>query len=359
VVQPLLRGSDPRVVREPLTLAERTALYQIRTVSRFRKIVLVLVVTQYFDTLELQDTVRNTEEYIRSLQTLESRVEKLVGAALLPREELDQVRQEILRAQDALILAQKEYDRFLDFLKITMGVPPTLEFDLDVYAFEVLKAKGIPYPEFRLDVAIDTALRQRLDLTNNADMVLDAQRAVYAARDGLRPGLSVFGSADIDTDGDRLIKAGTTLDLPLDRVVEQDLYARALVLLEQRRREYEQTADLIRMEVREAHRKLLETAERYEVLSQGVRLAQQRVEHTLAELRYARLSSRRVLNALEHRYRAENETGDALADYAVAAFNFYRDTETLQVRPDGTWQRQPDLPISAEGTRAGISLHRR
>jgi hypothetical protein len=66
-----------------------------------------------------------------------------------------------------------------------------------------------------------------------------------------------------------------------------------------------------------------------------------------------------VLNALEHRYRAENETGDALADYAVAAFNFYRDTETLQVRPDGTWQRQPDLPISAEGTRAGISLHRR
>jgi hypothetical protein len=47
VTQPLLRGSDPRVVREPLTQAERTALQQIRTVARFRKLVVVMVITQY------------------------------------------------------------------------------------------------------------------------------------------------------------------------------------------------------------------------------------------------------------------------------------------------------------------------
>ncbi len=338
VSQPLLRGSDPRVVLEPLTQAERSALYQIRTVSRFRKILVVSVVTQYYETLELLDVTRNADAYLKALVTLETRVAKLAEAGRLPKEELGQVRQEILRARDARILAQKEYERFCDLFKITVGVPPTVEFDVDARVFETLKARGIPYPDIALNEALETALCRRLDLTNNADMVLDAQRAVYVAADGLRPGLGVFGSMEATTKGERAKAAGLTLDLPLDRVPEQDLYARALVLLEQRRREYDLTADTIRLEVREAHRKLLEAAERYQVLSEGLRLAQERVEHSLTLLRYARLSSRRVLTALEHLYDARNETADALTDYVVATLKFYRDTEALQVRPDGMWE---------------------
>jgi outer membrane protein TolC len=355
-VQPLLRGSDPLVVREPLTQAERTALYQIRTVSRFRKILLVSVVTQYYETLELQDLARNTEAYVNSLLTLENRVQKLVEAGRLPKEELDQVRQEILRNRDAQILVQKEYERFLDLYKITLGVPPTMEFDLDARVFESLKANGIPYPDITLNEAIETALSRRLDLTNNADLVLDAQRAVYVATDALRPGLNVFGSADIETDGDKATRAGVTLDLPLDRVVEQDLYARAQVLLNQRQREYDLTADTIRLEVREAHRKLLETAQRYRLLSDGLRLAQERVEHTFSLVQYARASSRRVLTALEHLYDARREAADALTDYAVATFNFYRDTEVLQVRPDGMWQEGPNIPVPTVRTTANTSM---
>ncbi|RPJ22431.1 MAG: TolC family protein [Planctomycetaceae bacterium] len=359
VTQPLLRGSDPRVVLEPLTQAERTALQQIRTVARFRKLVVVLAITQYYETLEFQDTIRNTDAYINSLLTLENRVEKLVDAARLPPEELDQVRQEVLRAKDSRILAAKEYERFLDFLKITMGVPPTMEFDLDTDVFEALKAKGIPYPDFSLDEAIDTALYRRLDLTNNADMVIDAQRAVFVAKDGLRTGLNVSAGVDIDTNGPKRSAAGAALELPLDLVPEQDLYARALVLLNQRQREYDQTADTIRLEVREAHRKMLETAERYKILSEGMRLAEERVEKTFAALRYARLSSRRVLTALEHQYRARNEAADALTDYAIATLNFYRDTEILQVRPDGMWEIGPSTaPVARTASNADSSLTR-
>ncbi len=338
VIQPLLRGSDPRVVREPLTQAERTALQQIRTVARFRKQVVVMVLTQYYEALELLDVVRNTEAYINSLLTLENRVQKLVDGARLPKEELDQVRQEILRARDAQILAQKEYESFLDLYKMTLGVPPTMEFDLNVWAFEVLKANGIPYPDIALNEALEAALCRRLDLTNNADMVIDAQRAVFVAADGLRTGLNVFAGTRLDTDGPKTTAVGATLDLPLDRVAEQDLYARAMVLVNQRKREYELTADTIRMEVREAHRKLLEAAERYNILSEGLDLALKRVEHTFSLLEYARVSSRRVLTALEHLYDVRNEAADALADYAIATMNFYRDTEILQVRPDGMWE---------------------
>ena len=357
VAQPLLRGSDPHVVREPLTQAERGALYQIRTVARFRKLVVVMVITQYHETLELQDTVRNTDAYIDSLLMLENRVAKLVDVARLPREELDRLRQEILHARDLRILAQKEYDRFLDSLKITMGVPPTMEFDLDARAFETLKAKGIPYPDFLVSEAVETALYRRLDLTNDADKVIDAQRAVFVAADGLRTGLNVFGGAGLDTDGPRTATAGLSLNLPLDRVPEQDLYARALVMLNQRQREYDETADMIRMEVREAHRRMLEAAERYQVLSEGLRLAQERVDRTLAALRYARVSSRRVLTALEHLYDARNEAADALTDYAIATLNFYRDTEILQVRPDGMWEIGPStFPAAAVRSNTGSSV---
>ena len=338
VVQPLLRGSDPLVVREPLTLAERNALYQIRTTVRFRKLLIVLVVTQYHEALEWLDISRTEEARVNSLLALENRVEKLVEAARLPSEELDQVRQEILRARDSVILARKEYERFLDYLKITLGVPPTMEFHLDRQILETLKTNGIPYPEISLNEAVETALVRRLDLTNNADMVLDAQRGVYVAADGLGAGLNVFGRMDIESNGNKASAVGVTLDLPLDRVAEQDVYARALVLLNQRQREYDLTADTIRLEVREAHRKLQEAAERYQILVEGVRLAQERVDNTFELLWYARVSSRRVLTALEHLKDARNEAADALTDYAIATLNFYRDTEVLQVRPDGMWE---------------------
>jgi hypothetical protein len=349
VTVPLLRGSDPKVVLEPLTQAERNTLYQVRSFNRFRKTFVVSVITQYYEVLELHDVVRNTEEYRISLEKLHDQVERLVGAGRLPAEELDRVHQEIFRARDTYILADKEYERFLDLYKITLGVPPTSEFDLDVGVFEALRSRrGLPRPDFVLDEAIEAALGRRLDLINSADMVLDAQRAVYVAADALRPGLAIVGTADMDTHGDKAVSAGPVLDLPLNRVPEQDLYRRALILLNQRQREYELVADTVRLEVREAHRKLTEAAERYAVLSEGLALARERIRKTSVLLEYVRVSSRRVLDAQQHLYNARNEATDALADYAIATLNFYRDTDVLQVRPDGMWEIGPPETSAAK-----------
>jgi len=134
------------------------------------------------------------------------------------------------------------------------------------------------------------------------------------------------------------VTAGPVLDLPLDRVAEQVAYRNALILLNQRQRDYEQVADTVRLEVREAHRKLLETAERYLILTKGLKLAQERIEKNYLLLGYGRVSSRRVLDGLQHLHDAKNELADALTDYAIATLNFYRDTDVMQVRPDGMWE---------------------
>jgi len=351
VAVPLLRGSDPRVVLEPLTQAERNTLYQIRTFNRFRKTFVVSVITQYYEVLELYQVARNTEDYRRSLERLRDQVGRLVGAGRLPAEELDRVRQEILRARDTYILADKEYERFLDQYKITLGVPPTSEFTLDQAVFDALAARAPPYPDLVLDEAIGTAMERRLDLINNADAVLDAQRAVYVAADALRADLALKGTAAIDTRGEKDISVGPELDLPLDRVVEQAAYRKALILLNRRQREYDLTADTIRLEIREAHRKLIEAAERYKVLSEGLVLAQERIRKTSLLLEYGRVSSRRVLDAEQHLHNARNEAADALTDYAIATLNFYRDTEVLQVRPDGMWEIGPPQIPAARAAR--------
>jgi len=130
-------------------------------------------------------------------------------------------------------------------------------------------------------------------------------------------------------------------------VAEQTAYRKALIALEQRRRDYDLATDTVRLEVRQAHRKLEETAERYRVLSEARQLTGERLERTSALLQYGRVSSRRVLVVLEELYAAEDATTDALTDHATAILDFYRDTGILQVRPDGMWATDPgSLPFT-------------
>jgi outer membrane protein TolC len=356
ITQPLLRGSDPRVVLECLTQAERDTLYQIRAFNRFRKTLAVAVATQYFQALEREDVIRITQDYYESLTVLDAQVVRLVEAGLLPRLEADQVRQDVLRAHDNLILAQKEYERFLDQFKLTLALPMTCEFRIDVGLLDALRASGIPRPEFAVNEAIEAALLRRLDMANSADAVLDAQRGVYVAADSLRADLRLTAEVKADTRGHRGLAAGPVLDLPLDRVPEQHVYRKALTALEERRRSYERLADTVRLEVREAHRKLVETSERYQVLSEGVNMARLRLKRTSALMRYGQASSRRVLDAYNDLYDARKAATDALVDYAIATLNFYRDTEALQVRPDGMWEQGPGLPVSSVPTTANASV---
>ena len=73
---------------------------------------------------------------------------------------------------------------------------------------------------------------------------------------------------------------GIDPELPLDRVAEQNIYRKALITLNQRRREHEEMVDWITLEVRQAHRNLMETTQRYNTQSEALELAAQRLENT-------------------------------------------------------------------------------
>lgn len=352
--QPLLRGSDRMIVMEKLTQAERDVLYQIRTFNRFRKTFAVNVATEYFRVLESFDIERNTEAYYDGLVALHSQVVKLSQVNLVPQIEVGEAQQDVLRARDALIVAQRKYEWSVDHLKATLNLPIAGEFRMDVSLLDAMKARGLPYPNLRIDEAVEAALSQRLDIANSADATLDARRGVYVAADKLRTDLRLKANVDVDAQGHARIWTGPFLDLPLDRVPEQHEYRKALIALQERQRDYDDLSDKVRLEVRDAYRKLLETAERYEVACQGLDTAEKRLKGASILLQYGRASTRRVLDAHHDLYDAHEVATNALIEYAIATLDFYRDTETLQVRPDGMWETKGlDIPVAQSGPAVG------
>ncbi|MHC4361775.1 MAG: TolC family protein [Planctomycetota bacterium] len=308
VTQPLLRGSGPRVVRENLTQAERNALYQVRSFNRFRKVFVVSIISQYYRVLQLSDAVRNAEENYNTINEVYERLEKLSKAGRVPQFEMDRIAQDRLRASDTLVLALRDYKQALDEFKLSLSMPADAEFELDARELEALRAAMSTKPAFSEEEVIEAALYRRLDVANSADAVIDAQRKVYVATDGLRADFNVVGVAtDISSRrGDR--------------------------------RDYELTADTVKLEVRQAYRELTAAAERYRVQLESLHLAGKRYKNTLLLVRYGRASSRRVLRAQWDLFDTQNAATEALVDYAVAMLSFYRDAGVLQVRPDGMWE---------------------
>jgi len=347
VTQPLLRGADRKVVTETLTQAERDVLYQIRSFNRFRKTFVVSIITQYYRVMERYRRTAIAEDNYNAVSRLRERVEKLTNAGRLPLLELDRMSQEKLIARDIYVQAVKEHASLLDSFKITLGVPTATEIRQEKGCLNTLRAAGMHYPDFDEGEVVNTALYRRLDLTNSADSVIDAQRKVYVAADALGAGLNIVGTTNVASQkqGNRLTMQAADdyavdfeLSLPFDRVAEQSVYRKALITLNQRQREYDLAADTIKMDIRQAYRDLQEAAERYKLQSEGLRLAQERFKKTFLLMQYARASSRRVLDAQNALFDAQNEATDALVDYAIATLSFYRDTGVLQVRPDGMWE---------------------
>jgi outer membrane protein TolC len=455
LTQPLLRGSDRKVVIENLTQAERDTVYQIRLFNRFRKTFVVSVISQYYLVLQQLDFLKNAENNHKILTDIYTQTEKLVNAGRLPRYELDRVRQDKLQVLDELVLAEKDYKQALDEFKITLGLPTRAEFKLDenelaalgtvnkpdfpknkeetknnfttealdlleeelelialiqlgqdahsqngrqtqeTYAqlgkihqqvLDELKINPAPSTDAELQLnrektafsetdVVETALALRLDLANKADAIHDAERKIQVAADALRGELNLFvgvdatslgGSSelpglgalddDLVTDRDRPnplrrlrdnnpirrfrdeSEIGIDLELPLDRVAEQNIYRKALIILNQRQREYEEMVDWVTLEVRQAYRDLTKAAERHRVQLESRELAQKRFDNTLLLMQYGRANSRRVLNAQADLFRAQNAATESLVGHAVAMLNFYRDAGVLQVRPDGMWE---------------------
>jgi len=382
---PLLRGAGELVVTEPLTQAERNVVYAIYQFERFKHEFAVQVANDYLGVLRQRDQVRNEEQNYRGLITSTRRARRLADAGRLPEIQVDQSRQDELRARNRWVSAVEAYQRRLDAYKLTLGVPADADIELDPAELDSLasRARSIlpseeerggegPAPpadepitlvppgqgvsgqyELREADAIPLALEHRLDLRVAIGRVYDAQRGVAVAADRLRADLTLLGSGSIgqrrnlssvaQADANLRPEEGSyaallTLDLPLERTAERNAYRMSFIGFEQAVRGLQQLEDEIKLAVRNRLSELLEARETIQIQAMAVTVAQRRVNSTNLFLEAGRAEIRDVLEAQDALVNAQNALTGALVNYRVGELALQRDIGLLDVDERGLWR---------------------
>ncbi len=373
---PLLRGAGRHIVTEPRTQAEQNVLYAIYEFERFKHDYAVRVANEYFSVLQQRDQIDNAEAAYRRLMLLVERTEALYERGRVTGIEVDQGRQDLLRARERLISARENYARQLDQFKLTLGLPTDARIALSQEEFDMLRdqademfgerASDIdieideeadlpdePDPEergryeFDESRALTLAMDNRLDIRIAEGEVYDAQRRVIVAADALRPGLNLRGSAvyggRLTRDGGRfapsdgVYTAGLELDAPWSRRSERIGFRQSLIQVESAVRSFQNLEDQVKLDVRNALRALLEQREGFRIQTEALNVAERRVEQTQAFQEVGRAETRDVLEANESLLQAQNSLVDSLVGYRIAELNLQRDLGVLHVDHQGLW----------------------
>jgi outer membrane protein TolC len=385
---PLLRGSGRHIVAEPLTQAERNAVYAIYNFERFKRTFAVSVARDYLAVLRQMDEVTNAGENYRSLIASARRSRRLADAGRLSEIQVDQAVQSELGARNRWISAQEQFKNRLDAFKNSIGLPPDARIELDRTDLQRLAAptakivkeiekaadaenatktppadapieiepashEGAGPFEIDESLAVDLALENRLDLKVTNASVYDAQRQVVIRADALGAELTLLGTANVGegrsigsatADDARLrfdegrYAALLTLDLPLERTAEQIAYRKSLIDLERAVRDVQILEDQIKVSVRNELRTLLESRESLKIQTQSVVVAQKRVRSSTLFLEAGRVQIRDVLEAQDALLSAQNSLTAAVVSYRITELELQRDLGLLQVNEQGLWK---------------------
>jgi len=395
---PLLRGSGAHIVAEPLTQAERDALYAIYTFERFKRTFAVRVASDYLAVLQQIDRVNNEEDNYRRLVISVRQITQEEKAGRQSSIEVDRALQDELRARSRWISAQQSYGRRLDAFKVSLGLPTDADIELDRnelarLAEQVRRSlppsrdplatsdqavsadapvelvapsrEGAGPQEMAPSAATALGLKNRLDLRIAQGRVYDAQRRVVVSADALRAELTLLGRASA---GQRrsLSSAGApdafdprfdqgfydtllTLDLPFERTRERNIYRISLVNLKRAVRDLQASEDQVKLDVRNILRDLLESREDLQIQAGAVRLAEKRVRSTDMLLQAGRGSIRNSLDAKADLVTAQNALTAALVNYRIAELAIQRDTGLLQVNEQGLWREYNPKEVPDDG----------
>lgn len=339
---PLLRGAG-RVAYESRYQAERNLIFAVRNFERARRDLVVSVAGDFFDLLALRTRIESARVAAQAAAGDVQRTQALTDADMVVQVEADRARVQYLNRSNDFINARVAYQSALDRFKINIGMPTIEAIDVvdeDLDLFE---------PEVTEQEATQTALTYRLDLLNTLDAIDDAKRQVVIAKNNFLPQLDLSGRVTMNSDqnqvnslsfnSERTLWQGfVDLELPIDRREERNVFRASLIDLRRAERGYDLGQDNVRLDVRNAFRRLEQARVSMDIQRENIRVNDFRRQQARELFRIGRLQSINDLVDAENDFQnAQNQFATALADYRLAILTFLRDTGTLRVNDDGTW----------------------
>ena len=352
--QPLLRGAGPSIAAESLTQSERNVVYEVRSFSQYQMQFAVDVVSAYFRLLQQKDAVRNEYNNYNNLVLARQRAEAL-SRDRLPAFQVDQARQDELRAKVRYISTADNYVAAVDRLKLLLALPLGEDLMLEDADLEDLKKLGLEDIRLSDAEAFSFTIAKRLDLLNEIDRFEDSKRRIKVAANALKADLNFLANASLSSDEDYnrfdinkyRASAGLELNLPFWRLRERNSFRSALVSFERQVRSLSQTFDDTKNELRQDLRAVQQARQNFDIQKLAVELADKRVESVGLLLLAGRAQIRDQLEAASAQVQARNALTQALVDFHLARLNLLVDLGVLDSAPQKFWLADQKTPGSA------------
>lgn len=345
LTQPLLRGAGNLVWRENLTEAERALLYEQRRYATFREDLTISTATAFWGLQRQQAAVAAARAAEERAAFTYQQSQALMSVGKTNANDVFRAETNVLQAKQAVIDEEAAFATQADALKLELTIDPAQSLSIDTTPPRLDPA--------RIDaaMALTAALERRRDLATAHDAVADAARAFALARRDLLPRLDANarigwnGALEDDHAGwdqPPAWQAALSLDVPLDRRAERLSLDRARVAhLRAMRSESEQRERVI-VQVREGIRQLRSAQASLTIQSRNYAQAKRRAEKAEIDFKSGELSNRDLVEAQNDVRSADDARYAALVSYRIAELSLRRDTGTLAVRDDGSWD--PALP---------------
>lgn len=203
------------------------------------------------------------------------------------------------------------------------------------------------------DLAVEIALKNRLDLMNSRAAVVDSYRSVEVQADQLQSDLDVTASANLNTDGNvnnafrfdgdaNQYDLGVEFDGPLNRFNERNGYRIAQLAYQQQRRAYMEDEDNIVNEIRLSLRLLRTNRFNFQIARQQLITATRQVDQAQLNLRQQQQgadssATQDLLQALEMLRDTKNNLISDWISYETSRIELFVNLELLQLDNQGVW----------------------
>ncbi|MBO5939980.1 MAG: TolC family protein [Kiritimatiellae bacterium] len=357
---PLLRGAGRDIVREPLTQAERNLVYSIWTFERYRQTFSLSLAKAYFNVLKYYQNHLNSADNVKRLEQNYSRAEMMFKAGRMDRIQTDQAKTDLLNARQTMITTKQSYQDALDDFKVTLGLSPEMPIELSSDELRSLEQRMEKLAEESDDAlseypseaqALIEAVRSRRDLAVVRGEAEDSSRMVKIKADALRADLAIRGGATYDggrghnepkKDDSAYDSTSTELSaefsLPWDRRRERNQYRQALIARDRAIRQYSESEDDVKNEVRSGYRNLVAMRALYGNKVEAYKTACMRVEANDLFTQSGRSTMRDILEAESALLSARNALCSAVIDWWTSDLSLRCATGKMRIARDGTWQ---------------------
>ena len=287
LTQPLLRGADPAVTREPLREARRSVSGSARAFEIARRRAVLLVYQGYLGIARQEEALRLAAERSERSKKLTEFSRARFQAGSLSR--LDVLRAEQQEASTEL--AQNDARNFVEDFRDVLRRAAALPRDLQ---FAIRPPADLPMAEPSEPTAVEEVFDRRPEALEARDQVTDAEFAVRIAKSLQLPSLQgvvtyeAVGTGPSAGDALRARNPAFVFGLRSQYGLNATLlYAQrreAEIALEARRRNYRLLEDDLVRDVRQAYRRLDQVRRNHEIAARNAEVAE--LQANVAQLRF-------------------------------------------------------------------------